>query len=32
MLLNESDAIERSGEQIHLVGIDDAHYYRVDNI
>jgi predicted MPP superfamily phosphohydrolase len=32
MLLNESDAIERRGEQIHLVGIDDAHYYRVDNI
>ena len=32
MLLNESDAIERSGEQIHLVGIDDAHFYRVDNI
>jgi predicted MPP superfamily phosphohydrolase len=32
MLLNESDAIERSGKQIHLVGIDDAHYYRVDNI
>ena len=32
MLLNESDAIERSEKQIHLVGIDDAHYYRVDNI
>jgi uncharacterized protein len=32
MLLNESEAIERSGEHIHLVGIDDAHYYRVDNI
>jgi hypothetical protein len=32
MLLNESDAIQRGGEQIHLVGIDDAHYYRVDNI
>jgi uncharacterized protein len=32
MLLNESEAIERDGEQIHLVGIDDAHYYRVDNI
>jgi hypothetical protein len=32
MLLNESEAIERGGEQIHLVGIDDAHYYRVDNI
>lgn len=32
MLLNESQAIERGGEQIHLVGIDDAHYYRMDNI
>ena len=32
MLLNEAEAIERGGEQIHLVGIDDAHYYRVDNI
>ena len=32
MLLNESEAIERDGEYIHLVGIDDAHYYRVDNI
>ena len=32
MLLNEAEAIERGGERIHLVGIDDAHYYRVDNI
>jgi uncharacterized protein len=32
MLLNESEAIERGVEHIHLVGIDDAHYYRVDNI
>jgi hypothetical protein len=32
MLLNESEAIERGGQHIHLVGIDDAHYYRVDNI
>jgi hypothetical protein len=32
MLLNESEAIERGAEHIHLVGIDDAHYYRVDNI
>jgi predicted MPP superfamily phosphohydrolase len=32
MLLNESETIERGGEQVHLVGIDDAHYYRVDNI
>jgi predicted MPP superfamily phosphohydrolase len=32
MLLNESVAIQRTGETIHLAGIDDAHYYRVDNI
>jgi uncharacterized protein len=32
MLLNESEALERDGERLHLVGIDDAHYYRVDNI
>ena len=32
VLLNESDAIERGGERIHLVGIDDAHFYRADNL
>jgi len=32
MLLNECDVIERSGERIYLAGIDDAHFYRVDNI
>ncbi|MEJ2692829.1 MAG: metallophosphoesterase, partial [Candidatus Thiodiazotropha sp.] len=32
MLLNESVSIERGGEAIHLAGIDDAHYYRADNI
>jgi predicted MPP superfamily phosphohydrolase len=32
MLLNESVAIERDGERLHLAGIDDAHYFRVDNI
>lgn len=32
MLLNECAPIERGGERIHLAGIDDAHYYRVDNI
>ena len=32
MLLNESVPIERGNERIHVVGIDDAHYYRVDNI
>jgi uncharacterized protein len=32
MLLNEAVAIEREGERLHLAGIDDAHYFRVDNI
>ena len=32
MLLNESESLVRGGQRIHLVGIDDAHYYRVDNI
>jgi len=32
MLLNESVTIERGGERLHLAGIDDAHFYRVDNI
>ncbi len=32
MLLNESETIERSGECIHMAGIDDAHYFRADNM
>jgi predicted MPP superfamily phosphohydrolase len=32
MLLNESDTIVRGNERIHLVGVDDAHYYRADNL
>lgn len=32
LLLNECEAIERGRQQIHLAGIDDAHYFRVDNI
>ena len=32
MLLNESATVARGADCIHLVGIDDAHYYRVDNI
>jgi len=32
VLLNESTRIERAGATIHLAGIDDAHYYRVDNL
>ncbi|UCH53205.1 MAG: metallophosphoesterase family protein [Pseudomonadota bacterium] len=32
MLLNEAVRIERGDEVLHLAGIDDAHYYGVDNI
>ena len=32
MLMNESVAIKRGGCRIHLAGIDDAHFYRTDNI
>ena len=32
MLLNECETLVRGGQRIYLVGIDDAHYYRVDNI
>ncbi len=32
MLLNEAVELPRGEHRIHLVGIDDAHYYRVDNI
>ena len=32
MLLNECEPIIRAGQRIHLAGIDDAHFFRVDNI
>jgi len=32
MLLNETEVIERGRERIYLAGIDDAHFFRVDNI
>ena len=32
MLLNESEAIERGGERLYFGGIDDAHFYGMDNI
>src|SRR5258705_3711151 len=32
ILLNECESISRGDEAIYLAGIDDAHYYRVDNI
>lgn len=32
MLLNEGVKLQRGADSIHLVGVDDAHYYRVDNL
>ncbi len=32
ILVNESEAIERRDQCIYLVGVDDAHFYRMDNI
>jgi predicted MPP superfamily phosphohydrolase len=32
MLLNECGVISRNDQRIYLAGIDDAHYYRADNI
>ncbi|WP_395664632.1 metallophosphoesterase [Methylocella sp.] len=32
MLLNESVRLARGGAEIHLAGVDDAHFFRVDNI
>jgi predicted MPP superfamily phosphohydrolase len=32
VLLNECEKIVRGDQQIHLAGIDDAHFFRVENI
>ena len=32
VLMNEAIAFERNGAHLHLAGIDDAHFYRTDNI
>ncbi len=32
MLLNECETISRGDQRVYLAGIDDAHFYRVDNI
>lgn len=32
VLLNECEAITREDQRIHLAGIDDAHFYRADDI
>ncbi|MBW2683663.1 MAG: metallophosphoesterase family protein, partial [Deltaproteobacteria bacterium] len=31
MLINDSWSIERDGEQIWVAGVDDPHYYRMDD-
>jgi uncharacterized protein len=31
LLINECTKIERGGEAIYLAGIDDAHFYRLEN-
>jgi len=32
MLLNECDVIAHGDQRVYLAGIDDAHFFRVDNI
>jgi uncharacterized protein len=32
MLINDAQVIERDGEQLWLVGIDDPHYYKVHDL
>ena len=32
MLQNEADGLTRNDQTLYIAGIDDAHYYRVDNI
>ncbi len=32
LLMNESVFVERGNTAIHLAGVDDAHYFRADNI
>ena len=32
MLINENETIENNGQCIYLAGVDDAHFYRADNI
>jgi uncharacterized protein len=32
MLINECAVIARDDQRIHLAGVDDAHFYRMDNI
>jgi hypothetical protein len=31
-LVNEAVTLQREGARIHLAGVDDAHFYRMDNL
>ena len=32
MLINDAEKIEKDGQQLWLVGVDDPHYYRMANV
>ena len=32
VLVNESDRLERDGQSLYLVGVDDPHFFRADNL
>lgn len=32
LLLNEAVTLHRDGQALHFAGVDDPHYYRVDNL
>lgn len=32
MLINDNAFVERNGDRIYIVGLDDCHYYRADDI
>lgn len=32
LLLNEWDRLERDGQSLYLVGVDDPHFFRADNL
>lgn len=32
VLMNEAASFERNGARLHVAGVDDAHFYRADNI
>ena len=32
ILMNEAEVFERAGQRIHVAGVDDAHFYRAENI